>query len=908
MYLLLDEQEISDAGPRAGLPPEEVISSLASAVQSSMWLKRPSNMFGWFSRQISLWRRDVKLVPPGEDIPPPPVIALLCIFSEAAKDMGASGMNASDFYGPLAQLLGLNLGSDDRTRQALGNSYRHIVESAWDCMEEWCSYYDGQRGEISVFSATSAEYVGLALSQALIRKSDRRHLPEFFRQYRFEPTGTTSHVEMHNALDDWIRSPYSSAGTNLRTIWRHEAVRSRVIDIVTRELQQWSGARTALGGQPRLSLAATVRRMPTTRLHWLLVVQNSLSEESVESSISIDGDEQVVTMHPTLDGELSLSLGPDEIGPMRSAVSTALKLKTPEGEYVARQPKRLTILGKDPLSSLFMERVHIKLGQESIVATRNAIDSEAVRGLLSRHADDRWREVPLSPQQSDGGSAFIGVRVINQGFVPAFEWLNPLSPKEEATLAFEGGLSLGRNAWLQHLPPRVIPTVTGNAPFTLRLLDIDNKSRPLEITNAFADPSASPAELLTGCLTPGRYRVELVTDDRQEIVKAAHIRLVTNDTIDIRAWRKSARLVRDFSRNGPLAAVAASSPHSGTVDYVEGLRSKGSSQKDLTCSPSKTIPAWWQDKTKVLQNRDKQNNIVTGASWVDAVEGLMYLGGGTAETLTSIARQVAPSEEYASWRFWRACSDLGHIEVSLDELYRPKTWRIVRPQLAETTDGHWYLCGYWPRSLIATFGAELPNSLEFRTSQHGPNSTLIRNREQWELEKVLANTGLEVTVVPHAARDLSLTLPYLHELVAAMPATTLPIFDGLKRFDVEKQVFTTVNEFSHPGTYRVQARNMRSTVIVTEDDLDKRRCRHADIDLAKHVAASMIGRPYLAFSEGHRVLATPNHIRLPFLFGRVATACSGTLSYSRNASWTVYEGVTPDIAGVLMDRLTWRRA
>ncbi len=907
VYLLLDEEEIADVAPKMGLPPEDIIPSLAAAVRSRMWPRQPNNMFGWFASQIRLWELDTGGCSAEEELPLPPVVGLLCICSEAAKDMGSSGMNPSNFYRPLADLLGLDSTADDKVRQELGNSYRDVVVNAWDCVRSWCAHYEGQRGEVSVFPATSAEFVGLAVSQALLRESDRRHLPDFFRQYRLQPTEVTNDSEIQQALDDWIRSPYSSAGSNLRTIWRNAGVRSRVVDIVLRELRQWSGTKTSQVGQPRLSLAATFRRLPATRLRWLLVVENSHSEESVETTLFCDDVERDVTLVPTLDGELSLSLDPQDFDGEANAVSTKFELELPNGEYVERHPKRLSVLSKDPVSPHFFEAPRISLGQPSIVVTRNAIDSEAVRAVLREHADGGWKEVALVERRPDGGTAFVDVRIVDQGFAPGMEWLTPLSPREPATLGFEGGLLLGRNAWLHHLPPGVVAAVAGHAGFSLRLLDATDETSPSLVPDAFTDPTASPAELKTESIPPGRYRIELVGREAQAPIRSANIRLVTSDTIDIRAWRRSARLVRDFEHVGPLAAISAAPPRPGASSHVEGLTTEGLAGEGSSRQSPGLVSAWWQNKDQVLDNIERQrDDEVYVANWGDAIEGLMYLGGGTAEILTSIARQVMPSMEFAAWRFWRACSDLGHIEVAVDDLHSATTWRIVRPQVAETTDGHWYLCGYWPRRAVASLERELPDSVEVCTFEQGPSSTLIRNRNRSEVDKALANAGVEAIVVERTASGLASVLPTLNDVVAALPATPLPLFDRLTRFDVQQRRFVGVDEFGESGAYRVQARSMRSTVIVTDEDLGNRECRHADVDLAKHVAASMMGRPYLAYNEQHRVLATPFHVRLPFLYGRTATSCSGRLSYSRNASWTVYEAVTPDVAGSLFDRLTWR--
>jgi hypothetical protein len=862
-------------------------------------------MFGWFNSQVDFWHLDCRNTADSDELQPPPVVALLCLCSEAAKGMGATGMNASDFYGPLAELLGLDR-YDRALVSGLGESYRTVVKGAWACLDTWCTSNEGQRGLTSAFVATGFPYVGLAVSQALVRQNDRRHFPDFFRQYRLSPQAVTQPAELEISLSEWLASPGSPASQNFRSIWSKADVRPRVVEIVMRELEQSTGPRGAVVGERRLTLEASVRAFPATRITWSLVVENARHEDSVSAVIEWGGRRDEISLQPTLDGELYVDLVAGDFDQRSNALFERFSLELPD-DQVSRIPKRLLLLTKNALTGRYEESPRIGLGQSSLVATRHAIDAESVRWLLHAHAQPDWKEVALGSELGSGGIAFVGVRVKDQDFEPNGDWLRPLVPREPSALSLEGGLSLGRQAWLLNRPPSILATVAGNRPHLLRLISTEDEQSPRDVSDSVLSPTESGWQFNEEGLRPGRYRVELIDTRAQTVLRAANIRLVTSDTVDVRAWRRSSRLIHDWSVDGPFAAVTAGPVRGGVEDFVEGVSVTGP-ERPVSGSVSGKVPAWWQtlEQVETKMNRRYDEAGDTPADWNDAVEALMYIGGGSAATLASIARQVMPSEDFAAWRFWRACSDLGHIEVTIDDSFAPRAWRLVRPQLAGTSEGDWLLCGYWSRKAQALLEERLPGSLERLASSHGPASTYLRSVPLHQVEQAVQLSGVDALVVPEAAQMLITALPELGALVQALPGSTIPAFDVINKFEPNTQRWIKQERIDSPGAYRASIRRMQRYLVVTESELAQGRCRFADADLAKHIAASMAGSPFIAYHPKDRVMATPFGVRLPFLFGRAATLCSGRLSKQKNNSWTVYEAVPPQFASEMTRRFQWK--
>jgi len=907
IYVLLDDDDLADAAAAMGVGPEDVLSDLARAIRSKMRLNGSHDgMFGWFTSQVQFWRLDVSGAAKEDELRLPPVVGLLALCSEAAKEMGASGMSPNYFYGPLAALLALD--AQDRTVLGrLANSYRAVVQSAWDCVEQWCEENEGQRGIISVKSTSSFPYVGLAVSQALVRQHDRRHLPDFFRQYRLGATSTSEPNEVEAALTEWLDSPSSSASRNFRTVWRNKSARPRALEIVMRELEQWTGAPQP-GGAPRLILEASLSTFPRLSISWSLMIENTESEEPVAATLRIGQLARDVEMQPTLDAELYVELRSEVLSPNANLMFTRTDIDLANGTSVARSPKRLVLLAKNPVTGRYEETPRIPLGESCIVVVNGPIDAEAVRRLVHEHADTGWRESVLNSDIADGGTAFTNVRITAQGFRTSADWLQPMSPREKSALSIEGGLALGRQAWLLSRPPTIVATVAGGVPYAVKLLRIDEEQASIDVSGSGLRAADLGVRIAGEALLPGRYRIELQSTTSGEVLRKANLRLVTSDTVDVRSWRRSSRLARDFTAQGAFAAVTAAPISAQPGLIVEGAHvSEDTASVRATVAGPTTLSAWWTNEAAVERQIARRIDETSDSpvDWADALEALLYLGGGAATALTSIARQVMPSEEFAAWRFWRACSDLGHIEVALDRGLAPRAWRLVRPQLAGTVDGNWLLCGYWPRKAVERLSTALPTPLHSAVSHHGPQSLLTDALPVGTVKRVIQQLGIDANVIPDAAAHLLNVLPNIATLTDSLPSTFLPDFEVIHRFEVDTRRYERVERINRTGAYRASTRGMQRFIVVTPEDLHERRCHFADADLAKHVAAAMTGRPYVAYHPGQRYLVTPFGIRLPHLYGRVATLCSGRLSRTLHNSWTIYEGVSADIAEALHARMKW---
>lgn len=115
VYLDIDD-EVLAAAALAGTARDDFERELAASVRSLLALYQPGvGMFEWFDRATLRWRVQFgRALKSSDEIPEPPIVALLAIFTMAAEHMGdsaVSDMHDSAYYPRLCKIL--NVPADD---------------------------------------------------------------------------------------------------------------------------------------------------------------------------------------------------------------------------------------------------------------------------------------------------------------------------------------------------------------------------------------------------------------------------------------------------------------------------------------------------------------------------------------------------------------------------------------------------------------------------------------------------------------------------------------------------------------------------------------------------------------------------------------------------------------------------
>lgn len=158
-----------------GIPASQVEKALCSAVADTLGSGGPAAVFASHMYRTKQWQRSKRTGPP-------PFLALLAVFCMAAEQMAAAdGMSSANYFGRLRKALGYTA-ADTK----IDTAYRRVAERLWGALNSWLVELDGRRGLPTAYALTF-RFVGLPVSQALVRKSDRDRLNEFFRRFGFAP-------------------------------------------------------------------------------------------------------------------------------------------------------------------------------------------------------------------------------------------------------------------------------------------------------------------------------------------------------------------------------------------------------------------------------------------------------------------------------------------------------------------------------------------------------------------------------------------------------------------------------------------------------------------------------------------------------------------------------------------------
>ncbi|MGN6128577.1 MAG: hypothetical protein ACTHON_18615, partial [Humibacter sp.] len=241
VYLDLDDEALNVVAETVDIGIDEVVDEMKAAVRAMLAIRQPGTaMFHAFSERLSRWARRVNKGAQLDDgsLPPPPIIVLLAVFTLAAEQMGVAdeAMGDNAYYPRLYKLL--DIPESDHGRFL--NDFYKVSEWYWECLAAWLEMMDGDRGMPSAY-ALSQRYIGLPISQALVRETERRQLRRMFEDMGLFPGSPVSQYDMDAALDQWIGQTPSPASANLRGLWQRSGARERVVDIALVEFQAWDG-------------------------------------------------------------------------------------------------------------------------------------------------------------------------------------------------------------------------------------------------------------------------------------------------------------------------------------------------------------------------------------------------------------------------------------------------------------------------------------------------------------------------------------------------------------------------------------------------------------------------------------------------------------------------------------------
>lgn len=629
VYLDLDEEVLARIGDAVGCPVSSVEAELTSAVRATVSFSRgQKKVFDWHAEGLRRWRNLVRTRETAME--PPPVFPLLAVTVLAAEAMGSGDEVAHAYFPHLSRLLGV---VDELENKSIESSYRAVAELLWEGVNEWLSRLDGQRGLPSAF-ALSHRYVGLPMSQALIRTADRDRLPRMFSAFGLPPGYALAPSDMAGLLDQWMKQQPCPVSNGLLALWQRSTARERIAEVVANELVNWDGQVPNDGHDSDVSIArglillATLRRrLGKSSFESTLGLKSRSS--TTQTCTTVAADESVVDLQfePRAGGILRL----DYRQPidMASLLSGVVTIQTHDGASFTRRPRQIIPMSFDDVQAAFVETERVQLGQESLLLVRSSeILVDRVSSYLAHVCRPGFVKHPGNlPGLPDGWVLFSGVEVLGHDSSLS-QGLNELVPLASVHLSPVGGLKLPGQIqkWSSLCPPDIqaISQRSESIRVLIRQRDgHENKSIGEELVFE-SSTGALLIELGPLNLADGDYRVSMFEGKSKDPLQQMELRLRSSSTPDVWTWMKAARLWHDIGRQGAIAVLTANEAvDDGMACGVDGPHSLGvSSEPELWDRPM-TITWKHMSRDEPSQFRqvriaepDPRSCVVTGAHYL----------------------------------------------------------------------------------------------------------------------------------------------------------------------------------------------------------------------------------------------------------------------------------------------------
>lgn len=589
---------------------------------------------------------------------PPPCLAFLALTVLAAEDMGkGEDLAVHAYYARLARLLGI--ADDDNS---LRQQYPRHAEYLWQVLNGWLGDQDGERGMPTAY-ALSHRYVGLPMSQALVREHDRQRFPFMFAQYGLSPGMHIAPEDLIRYLDDWVTTQGSSAPANLRSLWRRPAARERIATIAAVELENWDGVILDGDSEVGASLAS--------RATIVVNMRSGFRGSSVDISLGIRPLGEMhgqMEIRSTDETWLPITLAPGTAGMWRTSYTDAIdpgsmlegivriRHAGDEGglEY-KHMPRQIIPLLYDELQSAYVEMERLQLGADAMLLVRTIAPTkvktsvvEKVQKALAEAARPGFEMVEQATGLPEGWALFKNVQLFS---APTGETPNELVPLAQNKLTIAGGLRIPARIrkWSTLCPPEVRATVQTESLLRVTLSSADSEDA---IRQWASRNSVLVAPMKDLNLDDGDYTVSLFIGDKPKAdpVQQATIRLRSSCNVDV-LWHNAPRLV--YSSDTPRGVISAvEQSDAGYDSVVDGLSATGDVSRIKPTVHATGEVTWGeerhQDRQVAIQigTPDPNSCIVTGAHHIVLPPAL---GGKPPKFINGTCSSCGLVKRYPGW-------------------------------------------------------------------------------------------------------------------------------------------------------------------------------------------------------------------------------------------------------------------
>jgi hypothetical protein len=457
VYLDLEEEIATEVASYLSCPTEKVEEHLGKCVAQTLNLhSEEKNIYLYHYNQSSLWRENRKF-----KSSPPPFTALLLAFSLAAERMRGEGdISPHNYYLRLCEVLGLPVSYKDTLSQA-----RNYTKVLWLHLNLWLIETNYDFGKPTAAQVTNWTYVSYAISQSLIRDSERESFKKLFKRFSLSPYDGLGDSEMMLCLHEWM--PSHEPTMWLKKLWGNDDLRERISQSALQELEEWEDAGSAnLDVSKNLFWVLAIDKFPRRRLG--LFLSTTGSYEIQDSKIELRNNYQSIAAKAFGDCErLSFNrlTGTEffNVEPIGKISIDALLLSTFEltntksdAKYSYSAAPIITFL-KLETSRVYKQVSYVTLFSEHKVLCHEKwkdsvieLFNDTAREGFCEYTSDSFPGVPK------GWVLIDQVQLLRKPTYEIHKNLQCLVPLlDTATISLQEGLKLASGIWHSHAPPHV---------------------------------------------------------------------------------------------------------------------------------------------------------------------------------------------------------------------------------------------------------------------------------------------------------------------------------------------------------------------------------------------------------------------------------------------------------------------
>jgi hypothetical protein len=533
---------------------------------------------------------------------PPPVLALLAVFVLAAESMEkGQGMAPHNYYGRLDSALRLPSGLHKR----LEHNYRESAEELFEALNVWLTAKEGARGLPTAIPAPPHPFVGLPISQALVRADDRARLRRMFADFGLPPGEVLPASDMQVLIKQWIGEGHGSA--SLRRLWAATSdVRQRVVELALAELAVWDGAGLAERSSGDLRVVAQLRGMLGKRL----TISLSAEISGVTTGLALDaldpGGKIIGSVDFVTDGTgRLLASNPAALDPI-SILAGKVRFRQPgTGAELVHQPRALYVLQRDEGGQLAIERERVALGGDCLILALARL-RKPTEELLREVARPGWKIDTKLPGLPDGWVCASGVQVValpTRSITQYPAELGALLPAAVSQVIVSDGLVIpgASRRWSSMRPPEVRAIAVGGPQVEVSIARAGDPSGAPIVPRTRSTEGIVVLPLAELGLDDGDYVISVETERRGEPQVRA-VRLRSSATVEAALHQAP----YSHSPNASAQWALTASPDTPNGPHVVGARVVGAFADQDVPALARRVPLWPEARLNHRPPADEQ--------------------------------------------------------------------------------------------------------------------------------------------------------------------------------------------------------------------------------------------------------------------------------------------------------------